>query len=49
MWQRCGVALAPFHDFDSKVPAALKSELQTVTQGIENGSIQIATKSPVSG
>jgi basic membrane protein A len=47
--QNGGVALAPFHDFDSKVPAALKSELQTVTQGIENGSIQIATKSPVSG
>ncbi len=44
-----GVALAPFHDFDSKVPAALKSELQTVTQGIESGSISIATKSPVSG
>ncbi len=47
--QNGGVALAPFHQFDSKVPAALKSELQTVTQGIENGSIQIATKSPVSG
>jgi basic membrane protein A len=47
--QNGGVALAPFHDFDSKVPAALKSELQQVTQGIENGSISIATKSPVSG
>src|SRR5581483_9749712 len=47
--QNGGVALAPFHDFDSKVPAALKSELQTVTQGIESGSISIATKSPVSG
>ena len=44
-----GVGLAPFHDFDSKVPTSLKSELQTVTQGIENGSISIATKSPVSG
>ena len=47
--QNGGVALAPFHDFDSKVPAALKTELQTVTQGIESGSISIATKSPVSG
>ncbi|HET9972038.1 MAG TPA: BMP family ABC transporter substrate-binding protein [Streptosporangiaceae bacterium] len=47
--QNGGVALAPFHDFDSKIPAALKSELQQVTQGIENGSISIATKSPVSG
>jgi len=41
-----GVALAPFHDFDSKVPAALKSELQQVSTGIKNGSIKIATKSP---
>jgi basic membrane protein A and related proteins len=47
--QNGGVALAPFHDFDSKVPAALKSELQQVTQGIEGGSVKIATKSPVSG
>ncbi|HEU5387168.1 MAG TPA: BMP family ABC transporter substrate-binding protein [Streptosporangiaceae bacterium] len=47
--QNGGVALAPFHDFDSKIPASLKSELQTVTQGIESGSISIATKSPVSG
>ena len=41
-----GVALAPFHEFDSKVPAALKSELQQVSTGIQNGSITIATKSP---
>ena len=44
-----GVALAPFHDFDSKVPAALKTELQQVSTGIESGSIQTPTKSPVSG
>jgi basic membrane protein A len=42
-----GVALAPYHDFASQVPASLKSELAQVTTGIENGSIQIATKSPV--
>ena len=42
-----GVALAPFHDFDSKVPAALKNELAQVKAGIMDGSIQIATKSPV--
>ena len=42
-----GVALAPFHDFDSKVPAALKSELAQVKAGIVDGSIKIATKSPV--
>jgi basic membrane protein A len=44
-----GVLLAPYHDFDSKVPAALKSELAQITTGIENGSIQTPTKSPVTG
>jgi len=42
-----GVSLAPYHDFDSKVPAALKSEIKQITTGIENGSIQTPTKSPV--
>jgi basic membrane protein A len=42
-----GVALAPFHDFDSQVPAALKNELAQVKAGIVDGSIKIATKSPV--
>jgi basic membrane protein A len=44
-----GVTLAPFHDFDSKVPASLKSELQQIGAGIANGSIQTPTKSAVSG
>jgi basic membrane protein A and related proteins len=42
-----GAVLAPYHDFASKVPAALQAELQTVMQGIESGSIQTPTKSPV--
>jgi basic membrane protein A len=42
-----GVSLAPFHDFDSKVPASLKAELQQISTGIQNGSIQTPTKSPV--
>src|SRR6516162_6795390 len=42
-----GVALAPFHTFDSKIPAALKNELAQVKAGIVSGSITIATKSPV--
>jgi basic membrane protein A and related proteins len=42
-----GAVLAPFHDFASKVPAALQSELMQVAQGIESGSIQTPTKSPV--
>jgi len=42
-----GVTLAPFHDFASKVPASLNSELAQVKQGIINGSIPTPTKSPV--
>jgi basic membrane protein A len=42
-----GVALAPFHQFDSKVPSSLKSELAQVKAGIENGTIKTPTKSPV--
>ena len=42
-----GAVLAPYHDFASKVPAALQSELATIKAGIESGSIQTPTKSPV--
>jgi len=42
-----GVVLSPFHDFASKVPSSLQSELQTIETGIENGSIATPTKSPV--
>ncbi len=42
-----GVLLAPFHQWASKVPAALQAELKTLKTGIEDGSIQVATKSPV--
>ena len=42
-----GVTLAPFHEFDGKVPSSLKSELQQIGAGIANGSIKIQTKSPV--
>jgi len=44
-----GVSLAPFHEWDSKVSASLKSELQQISKGIQDGSIQTPTKSPVSG
>ena len=44
--QNGGVALAPFHDFASKVPSKLQSELGTIKQGIISGSIKVATKSP---
>jgi basic membrane protein A len=45
--QNGGAVLSPFHDFASVVPAALQSELKTVQAGIESGSIQTPTKSPV--
>ena len=44
--QNGGVGLAPYHDFASKVPQSLQSELQTIQTGVENGSIKVATKSP---
>ncbi len=44
--QNGGVALAPYHDFASKVPSSLQSELGTIKQGIISGSIKVATKSP---
>ncbi len=40
-----GTGLAPFHDFDSKVPASLKSQLAQVKSGIESGSIKITSPS----
>jgi basic membrane protein A and related proteins len=42
-----GAVLAPYHEFATKVPASLQSELMTVQMGIENGSIPTPTKSPV--
>ena len=35
--------------FNPAVPASLKSELKQISTGIQNGSIQTPTKSPVSG
>ncbi len=36
-----GVGLAPFHDWDSKIPADLKTKIQTATDGIKSGTIKI--------
>ncbi len=44
-----GTGLAPFHDFDSKVPAALKSELDQVKQDIISGTITITSPSQPTG
>jgi basic membrane protein A len=40
-----GTGLAPFHDFDSKVPSDLKTELKTVQQDITSGKIKITSPS----
>jgi len=42
-----GVVLSPFHDFASKVPAALQTQLAKIKQGIISGAIKTPTKSPV--
>ena len=40
-----GTGLAPFHQFDSKVPSALKSELEQVKKDISSGTIKITSPS----
>jgi basic membrane protein A len=39
--QNGGVGLAPFHDWDSQIPADLKAQIQQASDGIKDGSIQI--------
>lgn len=38
-----GVGLAPFHQFDSKVPSKLKSELDQIKQDIISGKIKVTS------
>src|SRR6266542_5873222 len=40
-----GVGLAPFHEWDSKVPADLKSKLDELKKGIIDGTISVDPKS----
>ncbi len=40
-----GTKIAPFHDFESKVPASVKAELETIKKGIIDGSISVDPKS----
>jgi basic membrane protein A and related proteins len=39
--QNGGVGLAPFHDWDSRIPANLKAQIQRASDGIREGSITI--------
>jgi basic membrane protein A len=40
-----GVALAPFHDLDSAVPAEMKSELDSLQKDIVSGAVKVESKS----
>jgi basic membrane protein A len=40
-----GVSLAPYHDFDSKVPAALKAEVDKLKQDIISGTVKVTSPS----
>lgn len=35
-----GVGLAPFHDFESRIPDSIRTEIANIMTGIENGTIQ---------
>jgi basic membrane protein A len=39
--QNGGVGLAPFHDWDSKIPADLKARIQKASDGLKDGSIMV--------
>ncbi|MEA4906447.1 MAG: BMP family ABC transporter substrate-binding protein [Anaerolineaceae bacterium] len=39
--QNGGVGLAPFHNWDSQVPADLKAQIQKASDGIKDGSVKI--------
>lgn len=36
-----GVGIAPFHNFESKVPADLSDQLQEIAAGIKDGTIPV--------
>jgi basic membrane protein A len=42
-----GAALAPYHDFTSKIPTSVQNEINTLKSDIESGKISPVTKSPV--
>ncbi len=40
-----GVAIAPYHDYDSKIPAKLKADIETIKAAIIAGTISVDPKS----
>ena len=39
-----GVSIAPYHDFDSKIPAKVKTDIEAIKQGIIAGKISVDPK-----
>jgi basic membrane protein A len=39
-----GVAIAPYHDFDSQIPAKIKADIETIKAGIIAGTIKVDPK-----
>ena len=39
-----GVGLAPFHDWDSKIPQAVKDKIKAATDGLKSGTLQTGYK-----
>jgi basic membrane protein A len=37
-----GVALAPYHDFDSKIPAEMKAAVEALKADIAAGTVKVA-------
>ena len=42
--KNAGVGLAPYHDWDSKVPDAVKAKVQEATDGLKNGTLTTGYK-----
>lgn len=42
--QNGGVGLAPFHDWDSKIPQAVKDKIKTATEDLKSGKLQTGYK-----
>jgi basic membrane protein A len=40
-----GIGIAPFHDFDSTVPAELKSKIEELKQQIIDGTLTVESPS----
>jgi basic membrane protein A len=41
--QNNGVSIAPYHEFDSKIPAPLKAEIDALKQDIINGKVTVSS------